>query len=116
MSKTFFSEFSTPQHKDIVVGIITSDDFHYDILQPLFKEYGYGFTDMNTGIIYIDGEAGLNRDELKWVEAHEAAHIISGSLDERETDLLAHQLLLEKGYHRSAELVMSNLGRHAEMD
>ena len=112
MSKTFFSEFSTPQCKDIVVGIITSDDFHYDILNPLFDEYGYGFADMNTGTIYIDGEVGLNEDELKWVEAHEAAHIISRSIDERETDLFAHQLLLEKGYGRSAELLMERLERH----
>lgn len=112
MSRTYFSEFSTPQCKDIAVGIFTKDDIRYDILKPLFDEYGYGFADMKTGIVYIDGEAGLDRDELKWVEAHEAAHIITQSIDERETDLYAHQLLLEKGYKRSAELVMENLERH----
>ena len=110
--KTWFSEFSTPQCKDIVVGIVDESDFLYPALQPLFEKYGYGFADMNSATIYIDGGIGLDGDELKWIEAHEAAHIISGSLDERETDLFAHKLLLEKGYHRSAELLMSNLERH----
>lgn len=110
--KTWFSEFSTPLCGDIVVGIIDESDFLYPAIKPLFDEYGYGFVDMNTATIYIDGGIGLDGDELKWIEAHEAAHIISGSLDEKETDLFAHQLLLEKGYIRSAELLMSNLERH----
>ena len=110
--KTWFSEFSTPLCKDIVVGIVDESDFLYPTLQPLFEKYGYGFADMNSATIYIDGGIGLDGDELKWIEAHEAAHIISGSLDERETDLFAHKLLLEKGYHRSAELLMRNLERH----
>ena len=110
--RTWFSEFSTPQCKDIVVGIVDESDFLYPALKPLFEKYGYGFVDMNSATIYIDGGIGLDGDELKWVEAHEAAHIISGSLDERETDLLAHKLLLDKGYIRSAELLMRNLERH----
>lgn len=110
--RTWFSEFSTPLCGDIVVGIVDESDFLYPALKPLFDKYGYGFVDMNTATIYIDGGIGLDGDELKWVEAHEAAHIISGSLDERETDLLAHKLLLDKGYIRSAELLMRNLERH----
>lgn len=110
--RTWFSEFSTPLCKDIVVGIVDESDFLYPALKPLFEKYGYGFVDMNTATIYIDGGIGLDGDELKWIEAHEAAHIISGSLDERETDIFAHKLLLEKGYHRSAELLMRNLERH----
>jgi len=110
--RTWFSEFSTPLCKDIVVGIVDESDFLYPALKPLFDEFGYGFVDMNTATIYIDGGIRLDGDELKWIEAHEAAHIISGSLDERETDLFAHKLLLEKGYHRSAELLMENLERH----
>jgi hypothetical protein len=109
--RTWFSEFSTPQCH-IVVGIVDESDFLYPALKPLFDEYGYGFVDMNTATIYIDGGIGLDRDESKWVEAHEAAHIISGSLDEKETDLLAHKLLLDKGYWRSAELLMENIERH----
>ena len=109
--RTWFSEFSTPQCH-IVVGIVDESDFLYPALKPLFDEFGYGFADMNTATIYIDGGIGLDRDELKWVEAHEAAHIISGSLDERETDIFAHKLLLEKGYYKSAELLMRNLERH----
>ena len=112
MSKTFFSEFGNADNKEIAVGIISGDDSRYPALKPLFERYGYGFTDIRIGCVFIDGEAGLSTDAAKWVEAHEVAHIISGSLDERETDLLAHQLLLEKGYHRSAELLMENLERH----
>ncbi len=112
MSQTYFSEFANGGTKDIAVGIISGDDSRYPALKPLFERYGYGFTDIRIGCVFIDGEAGLSTDAIKWVEAHEVAHIISGSLDERETDLLAHQLLLEKGYVKSAELVMKNLKRH----
>ena len=110
--RTWFSEFSTPLCKDIVVGVVDRDDLLYPALKPLFEIYGYGFADMRIGAIYIDGGIGLDGDELKWIEAHEAAHIISGSLDERETDIFAHKLLLEKGYYKSAELLMRNLERH----
>ena len=109
--RTWFSEFSTPQCH-IVVGIVDESDFLYPALKPLFEIYGYGFADMRIGAIYIDGSIGLSDDESKWVEAHEAAHIISGSLDERETDLFAYRLLIDKGYHRSAELLIENMNRH----
>lgn len=110
--RTWFSEFSTPLCGDIVVGIVDESDGLYPALKPLFDEYGYGFADMNSATIYIDGGIGLDTDELKWIEAHEAAHIISGSLDERETDLFAYRLLIDKGYHRSAELLIENMNRH----
>lgn len=110
MSKIFFSEFST----DILipVGVISGDDSRYQTLKPLFERYGYGFTDISIGGVFIDGEAGLTPSEYKWVEAHEVAHILSGSEDEKETDLLAHTMLIDKGYVESAEVLMRNLERH----
>jgi len=112
MSKTFFSEFSNEQHKDIAVGIITKDDERYETLKPLFDEYGHGFTDTKIGCIFIDGEAGLSEDELKVVEAHEVAHIrLKHKMGDRnmnqevDADLFARAYLLQHGYEKAANLI-----------
>lgn len=109
MSKMWYSEFSS----DVPIAIIDRDDDRYSLLKPLFEIYGYGFVDMKSSIVFIDGGVGLDSDELKWVEAHEVAHILSGSVDEMETDLMAYGMLLDRGYHRSAELVLEHLERHS---
>ena len=111
MSKTFFSEFSNEEHKDIAVGIITKDDSRYETLKPLFEQYGYGFTDTKIGCVFIDGEAVLSDAELKWVEAHEVAHIMlkhkkdRNDNDEIAADMFAIILLKDKGYNKAAKLV-----------
>lgn len=112
MSRTFFSEFANGQNKDIAVGIITKDDSRYEFLKPLFDQYGYGFTDTKIGCVFIDGEAGLSEAELKWVEAHEIAHInLKHKMGERDADdeytadLHAKLYLWKHGYKEAAELV-----------
>ncbi len=119
-TKTFFSEFSNGENKDIAVGIIYKDDYRYEVLKPLFDKYGPGFTDTKIGCIFIDGEAELNKDELKWIEAHEVAHIRlkhnmgdRDAEDEYEADSQAKLYLLEHGYKKSAELVSKySIERH----
>lgn len=117
-TKTFFSEFANGQNKDIAVGIITKEDSRYEFLKPLFEKYGYGFTDTKIGCVFIDGEAGLSEAELKWVEAHEVAHINlkhkMGDRDEEDeytADLHAKLYLWKYGYKEAAELVDKHLNQ-----
>jgi Zn-dependent peptidase ImmA (M78 family) len=87
----------------ITIFVVFSDDPQYEHLIPLFEEYGYGFMVPNKNIILIDGEIllenGNAEDLLKFIEAHEIAHVIlnhDGPRDEDEeleADLGAYILL-----------------------
>jgi hypothetical protein len=87
----------------ITIFVVFSDDPQYEQLKPLFEEYGYGFMVPNKNIILIDGEIllenGNTEDLLKFIEAHEIAHVIlnhDGPRDEDEeldADLGAYLLL-----------------------
>lgn len=105
-TKQFISEF----HASIPVNIIAKDDYRYDVLKVVFNQYGFGFMLPTDNLIVIDGEVGLNKNELKWVEAHEVAHYILGHTkvnpnDEIEADTLAYKLLIGNGYNKAAQLV-----------
>jgi predicted Zn-dependent protease len=61
----------------------------------------------------------LTKDELKWVEAHELAHIMlkhtkdRNDDDEIAADMFAIILLKDKGYDKAAQLVEDKfLERH----
>jgi hypothetical protein len=107
MGKVYNSEF----YDNVVVAILDSTDYQYQTLAPLFNEYGYGFVAPNQKLVFIDGGKGLSKNILKWIEAHEVAHIILGhkkekdSNDEIEADTLAHKLLVGNGYYKAAQLV-----------
>ena len=87
----------------ITIFVVFSDDPQYEQLKPLFEEYGYGFMVPNKNMILIDGEIllenGNTEDLLKFIEAHEIAHVIlnhDGPRDEDEeleADLGAYILL-----------------------
>lgn len=106
-TKTYFSEFRS----DIAVAILGKDDYRYDVLKPIFDECGFGFTETSSACVFIDGEVKLTKDELKWVEAHEVAHILlkhkkdRNPNDEIAADMFAIILLLDKGYSKAAQLV-----------
>ena len=107
MGKVYNSEWD----ENIVVAVIEEGDYQYQTMAPLFNEYGYGFVAPNQKLVFIDGGKGLSKNTLKWIEAHEVAHIILGhkkekdSKDEIEADTLAHKLLVGNGYHKAAQLV-----------
>ena len=107
MSKVYNSEF----YDSVVIAIVDNGDYQYQTLAPLFNEYGYGFVAPNQNLVFIDGGKGLSKNILKWIEAHEVAHIILGhkkekdSKDEIEADRLAHKLLVENGYYKASQLV-----------
>ena len=106
-TKTYFSEFRS----DIAVAILGKDDWRYDVLKPIFDECGFGFTETASACVFIDGEVKLTKDELKWVEAHEVAHIMlkhtknRNDSDEIAADMFATILLKDKGYTKAAQLV-----------
>jgi Zn-dependent peptidase ImmA (M78 family) len=106
-TKTYFSEFKS----DVAVAILGKDDYRYEVMKPLFEQCGFGFADTNSGCVFIDGEVKLSKDELKWVEAHEVAHIMlkhtkdRNDDDEMSADMFAIILLLDKGYSKAAQLV-----------
>ena len=71
----------------------------------MFQEYGYGFMIPNKNLILINGEEILNNysdDLLKFIEAHEIAHVLlnhNGPRNEEEeldADLGAYVLLKQK--------------------
>jgi hypothetical protein len=108
-TKTYFSEFRS----DIAVAILGKDDYRYEVMKPLFEQCGFGFAETSSGCVFIDGEVKLTKDELKWVEAHEVAHILlkhtknRNDSDEIAADMFAIILLLDKGYKKAAKLVES---------
>jgi hypothetical protein len=108
-TKTYFSEFRS----DIAVAILGKDDYRYELMKPLFEQCGFGFAETSSGCVFIDGEVKLTKDELKWVEAHEVAHILlkhtknRNDSDEIAADMFAIILLLDKGYKKAAKLVES---------
>ena len=114
-TKTFFSEFRS----DIAVAILGKDDYRYEVIKPLFEQCGFGFAETSSGCVFIDGGVKLTKDELKWVEAHEVAHIMlkhtkdRNEGDELDADTLAYKLLSENGYENAAQLIKQHsIERH----
>ena len=90
---------------EITIAVVFSDNPQYENLEPMFNEYGYGFMVPNKNLVIIDGEQIINNfdaDVLKFIEAHEIAHIIlnhDGPRNEEEeldADLGAYILLKQK--------------------
>ena len=95
---SFNSEFLP----EVTIAIVLSDNPQYEYLKPFFKEYGYGFLVPGKKLVVIDGEQFINNfnsDVLKFIEAHEIAHIILGhdgprnENEELDADLGAYLLL-----------------------
>lgn len=92
---------------EITIYLVFSDNPQYEQLKQLFDEYGYGFMVPNKNLILIDGEILLESNQsddlLKFIEAHEIAHVIlnhDGPRNEEEeldADLGAYILLDKKG-------------------
>ena len=87
---------------EVQIAVILDDHPQYGELKPLFDEYGYGFMVPGKNLIIIDGEQFIDNfgtDVLKFIEAHEIAHLLLGhngprsEKDEIEADLGAYILL-----------------------
>jgi Zn-dependent peptidase ImmA (M78 family) len=110
---TYESEFL----KGVNIAVVFSEDKKYKELLPLFNKYGYGFMVPNQNLIVINGEILLQNYDpsfLKFIEAHEVAHIILGhdkdrnDDDEIDADLGAYILLRSKGKDDAVELLQKN--------
>jgi hypothetical protein len=87
---------------EVQIVVVLEEHPQYSELKPLFDEYGYGFMVPGKNIIVIDGEQLVDNfgpDVLKFIEAHEIAHIILGhdgprnNDEEMDADLGAYLLL-----------------------
>ncbi len=95
-------EYESEFLKDAKISVVFSEDKLYKKLKPIFKKMGYGFLIPDKKTIVIDGERVLSNYDpsfLKFIEAHEVAHIILGhdgprnDDDEIDADLGAYILL-----------------------
>lgn len=102
---------------EITIAVVFGDNPQYEQLLPMFEEYGYGFMVPNKNLVLIDGEnilENFNVDVLKFIEAHEIAHVILGhdgprnEEEELDADLGAYLLLKEKGYTNSIKSLLKN--------
>tara|TARA_R100000808_G_C2121471_1_gene132696 strand:- start:526 stop:900 length:375 start_codon:yes stop_codon:yes gene_type:complete len=117
------SEFS-PQDRSIQVYVVQPEDPNYEKFQELFSEdaYGHGFCLLQHNLVIIDGmvKRSLGPDHMRAVEAHEVAHIVCEHEGYRiyeqeiEADKVAIDMLVERGYFRSAELLRERLKRANE--
>jgi len=93
---------------DVKITVIFKENQNYDTLHSLFDKYGFGFYYPKLKTIIIDGEifvdSELDMDDLRFVEAHEIAHLMLGHTggdrydeDEIDADLAAYLLLNRKG-------------------
>jgi hypothetical protein len=101
----------------VQIAIVFEENPQYKDLKPLFDEYGYGFMVPGKHLVIIDGEQFVNNfsaDVLKFIEAHEIAHIIMGhdgprsEEDEMDADLGAYILLKRKGKTDSIKTLLKH--------
>ena len=86
------------------INLVFKENPNYGVMRKIFDQYGYGFLVPEFKTIFIDGEIflgddGLTMDDMKFIEAHEIAHLLLGhngprsEKDEIEADLGAYILL-----------------------
>jgi len=93
--------------EDVNITILFKENENYNNVKTIFEKYGFGFYYPKLKTIVINGEVFVNSeltfDDLRFVEAHEIAHLKlehnGGDRydeDEIDADILAYDLLNEK--------------------
>ncbi len=109
----FYSEYIP----EIKILVLTNENEDYEVFQPFFEKYGYGFLIPDKELIVIDGEhlvKNPSSELLKFIEAHEIGHIILGhngprsDEEELDADLAAYLLLSSKNRFDSIKLLLKN--------
>jgi len=109
----FYSEY-LPELKILV---LTNENEDYEVFEPYFEKYGYGFLIPDKELIVIDGEHLLKNPSselLKFIEAHEVGHVLLGhngprsEEDELDADLAAYILLNSKKRYDSIKMLLKN--------
>lgn len=116
MKKESQIEFRSEFLNDVTVVVVFNDDPLYSQVKPFFDEYGFGFMVPGENLMIIDGEILVGKsdakDILKFIEAHEASHILlnhnghRNEKDEIDADLMALNLLIEKGYDKPIKILL----------
>ena len=109
-------EYRSEFLNDVTVVVVFNDDPLYSQVKPFFDQYGFGFMVPGKNLMIIDGEILVGepdaKDILKFIEAHEVAHILlkhdgpRNEKDEIDADLMALNLLIEKGYDKSIKILL----------
>ena len=109
-------EYRSEFLNDVTVVVVFNDDPLYSQVKGFFEEYGFGFMVPGQNLMIIDGEILIGepdaKDILKFIEAHEVAHIIlkhdgpRNEKDEIDADMMALNLLIEKGYDKSIKILL----------
>ena len=109
----FYSEYIP----EVKILVLTSDNEDYEVFEPYFEKYGYGFLIPDKELIVIDGEhlvKNPSSELLKFIEAHEIGHILLGHNgprnedDELDADLAAYILLNSKNRYDSIKMLLKN--------
>jgi hypothetical protein len=98
------------------VFVLFSNDDLYDKVSGIFDQFGLAFAELESKLIFIDGEhvreQNLTDDHILAVEAHEISHHIlnhkSGAYSdrqEREADWLGIRLLDQMGYGKASSIL-----------
>lgn len=109
-------EYRSEFLNDVTVVVVFNDDPLYSQVKGFFEQYGFGFMVPGQNLMIIDGEILVGepeaKDILKFIEAHEVAHIIlkhdgpRNEKDEIDADMMALNLLIEKGYDKSIKILL----------
>ena len=118
MEKETQIEYQSEFLNDVTVVVVFNDDPLYSQVKGFFEQYGFGFMVPGQNLMIIDGEILVGKsnakDILKFIEAHEVAHILlkhngrRNKKDEIDADLKALTLLIEKGYDKSIKLLLDH--------
>lgn len=116
MKKESQLEYRSEFLNDVTVVVVFNDDPLYSQVKGFFEEYGFGFMVPGQNLMIIDGEILVGepdaKDILKFIEAHEVAHIIlkhdgpRNEKDEIDADMMALNLLIDKGYDKSIKILL----------
>jgi len=116
MKKETQIEYSSEFLSDVTVVVVFNDDPLYSQVKPFFDQYGFGFMVPGQNLMIIDGEILVGepnaKDILKFIEAHEVAHILlnhdgpRNKKDEIDADMMALNLLIGKGYDKSIKILL----------
>jgi hypothetical protein len=116
MKKETQIEYRSEFLSDVTVVVVFNDDPLYSQVKPFFNQYGFGFMVPGQNLMIIDGEILVGEDNakdiLKFIEAHEVAHILlkhngpRNKRDEIDADMMALNLLIEKGYDKSIKILL----------
>jgi predicted Zn-dependent protease len=126
MKKEFQIEYNSEFLDSVTVVVIFNEDPLYEQVKGFFKVFGFGFMVPGKNLMIIDGEILVGEDNakdiLKFIEAHEVAHILlkhdgpRNERDEIDADMMALNLLIGKGYDKSIKILLDKFQERHGVD